>query len=93
MTVELTPDQIAFARRAVETGRLQKEEDAIREAMAMWEERERKRLEFHASLVAAEAAVARGEGRELTRESMRQMSLEIRERGMARLAAELPRAR
>ncbi len=92
MTVELTPDQIAFARRAVEMGRLQSEEDAIREAMELWEERERKRLEFHASLMAAEAAVARGEGRELTRESMRQMSLDIRQRGMARLAAEPPQS-
>ncbi len=93
MNLDWTSDQIAFARRAVAAGRLQKEEDAVREAMALWEERERKRLEFEVSLMAAEASVARGEGRELTQESMRQMSVDSRERGMARLAAEFQHGR
>jgi Arc/MetJ-type ribon-helix-helix transcriptional regulator len=41
MDVQLTPDQKAFARRAVESGRLHNEEDAVQEALALWDERER----------------------------------------------------
>ena len=46
MEVELTSDQRAFARHAVETGRLRSEEDAVEEALALWEERERRRVEL-----------------------------------------------
>jgi putative addiction module CopG family antidote len=89
MEVQLTSDQKAFARRAVESGRLHSEEDAIREALALWEERERRRIEFLSTLDDSLAALARGEGRIITQESMRELSAEVRERGRARLIAEL----
>ena len=92
MEVELTADQRAFARHAVEMGRLNREEDAVQEALVLWEERERRRVEFRATIDAARASLARGEGREITQESMRQLSAEVRERGRARLIAELARA-
>jgi hypothetical protein len=38
MEVQLTSDQKAFVRRAVETGRLHSEEEAVQEALALWEE-------------------------------------------------------
>jgi Arc/MetJ-type ribon-helix-helix transcriptional regulator len=93
MEVELTADQRAFARRAVETGRLRSEEDAVEEALALWEERERRRVEFRATLDEARASLARGEGREITQESMREISAAVQERGRARLIAELTGAR
>jgi len=93
MEVELTPDQKAFVRRAVEDGRLQSEEDAVRVALALWEERERRRLAFLATLDDARASLARGEGRAITRESMLELSAEVRKRGRARLIAELTDAR
>ncbi len=37
--MELTPDQKAFVCRAIESGRLQREEDAVSEALSLWEER------------------------------------------------------
>jgi Arc/MetJ-type ribon-helix-helix transcriptional regulator len=43
MDVQLTSGQRAFARRAIKSGRLQPEEDAVKEALALWEERERQR--------------------------------------------------
>jgi Arc/MetJ-type ribon-helix-helix transcriptional regulator len=89
MEVQLTSDQISFARRAVESGRLHTEEDAVQEALALWEERERGRVEFLASIDDARASVARGEGRAITQESMRELAAEVRERGRARLIAEL----
>lgn len=89
MEVELTPDQQAFVRRAIQTGRLQSEEDAVQEALALWEERERRRVELLASLDSARASLARGEGRVITQESMRELAVEVSERGRARLIAEL----
>jgi putative addiction module CopG family antidote len=88
MEVHLTPDQKAFVRQAIETGRLHREEDAVREAMSLWEERERRRLEILAAVDEAEASLARGEGRVITQESMRELAKEVHQRGIARLAAE-----
>ena len=88
MEVRLTSDQKAFARRSAESGRLHSEEEAVREALALWEERERRRLEFLATLDRARASLARGEGRVIMRESMQQLAAEVRERGRARLIAE-----
>ncbi len=92
MDVQLTPDQKAFARLAVETGRLHSEEETVLEALAQWEERERKRLAFLATLDRARASVACGEGRVITPESMRQLAAEVKGRGRARLIAELAKA-
>jgi Arc/MetJ-type ribon-helix-helix transcriptional regulator len=88
MEVELTSDQRAFARHAVETGRLRSEDDAVEEALALWEERERRRIEFRATIDDARASLARGEGRVITLESMRELSAEVREHGRARLIGE-----
>jgi len=68
---------------------LHREEDAVREALALWEERERQRVAFRASLEDARASLARGEGREITEETIRRLAEEVKERGRARLAAEL----
>jgi len=89
MDVELTSDQKAFARRAIESGRLHTEQDAVQEALTLWEERERQRAEFLVTLEDARASLARGEGRVITQESMRQLAGEVKERGRARLLAEL----
>jgi Arc/MetJ-type ribon-helix-helix transcriptional regulator len=89
MDVQLTPDQQAFARRAIESGRLHSEKDAVQEALALWEERERQRAEFILTLDTTKASLAHGEGREITRESMQQLAQDVKERGRARLLAEL----
>lgn len=89
MNLDLTPDQKAFARRAIESGRLHSEEDAVQEALALWEQRERERAEFLLTLDDARASLARGEGRVITPESMRQLAQDVKERGRARLLAEL----
>lgn len=93
MEVQLTPDQKAFARRAIETGRLHSEEDAVQEALALWEERERQHTEFLLTLDDARTSLARGEGRIITQDSMRQLASEVKERGRARLLAQLTTSR
>ena len=93
MDVQLTPDQKAFARRAIESGRLHSEQDSVQEALALWEERERQRTEFLLTLDDAKASLARGEGRIIKQESMQQLAQEVKERGRARLLAELTMSR
>ena len=93
MDVQLTPDQEAFARRAIESGRLHSEEEAVQEALALWEERERQRTEFLLTLDEAKSSLARGEGRVITQESVRRLADEVKERGRARLLAELTTSR
>jgi putative addiction module CopG family antidote len=93
MNVQLTPEQRAFVQLAIESGRLHSEADAVQEALALWEERERERAQFLLSLQERRASVARGEGREITPESMRQLAAEVKERGRARLLAELNSSR
>jgi putative addiction module CopG family antidote len=88
MEVSLTPDQEAFIRQAIESGRFHREEDAVREALSLWEERERKRAEFLATLDDAKASLARGEGRIITQQSMRELAEEVKQRGLARITAE-----
>jgi hypothetical protein len=46
MNVELTPGQRELVRKAIESGRITREEEAIEEALALWEHRERRRLEI-----------------------------------------------
>jgi putative addiction module CopG family antidote len=88
MEVRLTPDQEAFVRHAIESGRFRRPEDAVEEALLLWEERERKRAEFLASLKDARASLARGHGREITPQSMHDLADEVKRRGKSRLATE-----
>ncbi len=88
MEVNLTPDQKAFIRQAIESGRLHREEDAVQEALSLWEERERSRAEILTAVDAAEASIARGEGRAITQDSVRELADEVKQRGRRRLAAE-----
>jgi putative addiction module CopG family antidote len=93
MEVQLTPDQQAFARQAIQSGRLRREEDAVREALCLWEERERARLEILAAVDEAEASLARGDGRMITQQSMRDLAEDVKQRGRVRIAAERTTAR
>jgi len=87
--VHFTADQEAFIRQAIATGRFHREEEAVQEAMLLWEERERRRLEILVSVDRAETSLARGEGRRITtHKEAAQLASDIKQRGTARLAAE-----
>ncbi|HLG58925.1 MAG TPA: hypothetical protein VI485_26500 [Vicinamibacterales bacterium] len=88
MNVELTPDQRAFVQRAIESGRLTRAEEAVQEALGLWEERERRRLEIVAMVDEAEASLARGEGREITVQSMSALAEDVKRRMRHRIASE-----
>ncbi len=88
MDVHLTPDQEALIRHAIETGRFDHPQDAVQEALSLWEERERRRAEILAAVARAEASLARGAGRTITQQSMQELAEELKQRGRARLASE-----
>ena len=88
MNVELTPDQRAFVQRAIESGRFSGEEEAVQEALALWEERERRRIEILAMLDEADASFARGEGIPITEESVKVLAEEAKQRLRRRIEAE-----
>jgi Arc/MetJ-type ribon-helix-helix transcriptional regulator len=88
MEVQFTPDQQAFLREAIQSGRIRREEDALHEALALWEERERAQAEILTAVDLAEASLARGEGIDLTPESTRELVAGIKRRGRKRLASD-----
>jgi putative addiction module CopG family antidote len=88
MNVELTPDQRAFIQKAIESGRFTREEEAVREALALWEERERRRIEIIAMLDEADASFARGEGIPITEESAKGLVEEAKQRLRRRIEVE-----
>lgn len=88
MEVDLTPDQKAFVRQAIASGRFLREEDAVKEALSLWEERERARAEILAAVDEAEASLGQGGGRPVTAESMRELAEDVKRRGRSRLSAE-----
>jgi Arc/MetJ-type ribon-helix-helix transcriptional regulator len=69
MNVELTPEQHALIKRAIDGGRFSHEQEPVQDALSLWCERERKRLDVLTALDDAEASLARGEGRTISIES------------------------
>lgn len=88
MEVELTAEQKAFIQLAIESGRLHRAEDAVREALSLWEERERARAEILAAVDAAGVSLARGEGLDISPDSMRELARKTKQRGRLRLETE-----
>ena len=88
MQIDLTPEQQEFVRRAVDSGRFERAEDAVQAAIAQWVERERRRTEILAAVDIAKASVDSGEGIDITEHSMRALAEDVKRRGRAQLAAE-----
>ena len=91
MEVQPTPDQQAFIKHAIESGRLHREEDAVREALSLWEERERARVEVRAALDEAEADLEAGHYAGYTNETLPQLAGELKHEAKALRDREQPR--
>lgn len=70
------------------SGRFSREEEAVQEALALWEERDRRRVELLAMLDEADAELARGEGIPINEESVNALAADIKDRLRRRIAAE-----
>jgi len=86
MQIELTPEQHSYIALGIEEGRFRDSRDAVQQALAQWEKRERARVEFLASIDLAEQSLDAGEGEEYTPETLGNLIASVRDRGKARLA-------
>jgi Arc/MetJ-type ribon-helix-helix transcriptional regulator len=92
MEVQFSPGQKAFVREAIASGRISHEADALTQALLMWEERERRRVEILSAVELSQQSLDCGEGRRITTESeLRQLGDDVKRRGTARPAAEQQR--
>jgi putative addiction module CopG family antidote len=85
MEIQLTPEQDSFVHLGIQEGRFRNEEEAVRQALALWEKRERMRIELLASIDLAEKSLDAGEGSTYKEESIHELAEDIKRRGMARL--------
>lgn len=85
MQVEFTPEQSSFIELGIQQGRFNSREDAVRQALAQWEKRERARIELLASLDLADKSLDAGEGEEYTLENLSSLVESVKTHGMARL--------
>ena len=89
MQVELTDDQKAFVQEGSQAGHFTDEEGALREALSLWEVRERRRVEILAAVDQAEASFGCGEDRRITTsEETVQLADDMKRHGLSRLNAE-----
>ena len=89
MEVQLTVEQEALVRHAIESGRPQREEQAVQGALSLWEQRERQRLEILAAVDQAETSLRRQEGHSFRSEDeVRQLSQDVKQRGLRRLQSD-----
>lgn len=85
MQIELTPAQNSFVELGIQEGRFRDRDEAVRQALALWERRERERLELLSSLDSAERALDAGEGEEYTPETLDALVESVRKRGSSSL--------
>ena len=88
MQVQLTPEQSSFVDLGIQEGRFRDPDEAVRQALSLWEKRERARVELLASLDLAEQSLDAGEGETYTSETLSKLVESIKERGLARSAGQ-----
>jgi len=88
MQIQLTPEQSSFVELGIQEGRFRNSEEAVRQALALWEKRERARVELLASLDLAEHSLDAGEGESYTADTLHQLTQSVQQRGLAKLAGQ-----
>jgi len=88
MQIELTPEQTSFIQLGIHEGRFRDSLDAVQQALAQWEKRERTRVELLASFDLAEQSLNANEGEEYTPETLSKLVASVEERGRTRLAGQ-----
>ena len=83
MDVVLTPDQQDLIREAIASGRYQSEQDAVREALAQWEQAEIHRRNILSALDESEEDDRTGRYADYTDESLPQLAAELKREGRA----------
>lgn len=89
--MQLTVEQEAFIRQAIESGRLARDEEAVQQALFLWEDRERKRIEILGALEEAEADLKTGQYSDYTHDTLPLLAKQLKDE--ARALIECPPAR
>jgi putative addiction module CopG family antidote len=87
MDIQLTPEQDSFVHLGIEQGRFRHVEDAVRDALALWEKRERARVELLAAIDAGEDSFDDSEPVLDSDEAIADWMEGVKQRGRARLAS------
>jgi len=87
MEVQLTPDQEAFVRQAIDSGRLHHAEEAVQQALSLWESRERSRVEILCALDEAESDLGAGNFSDYSEESLPRLAEELKREARASLSS------
>jgi Arc/MetJ-type ribon-helix-helix transcriptional regulator len=88
MQIQLTPAQISFVDMGIQEGRFRGPEEAVQQALALWEKRERARVELLAFLDLADQELDAGGGETYTTETLRQLVASVEQRGKQTLAGQ-----
>ncbi len=86
MQIELTADQSTFIDLGIREGRFRSTEEAIQQALAQWEKRERSRAELLASLELADKEIDAGGGEVYDSGDLSSLVENVRTQGMQRLS-------
>ena len=84
MEIILTPGQNAFVKHAIESGRLRRPEEAVEEALVLWGENERKRVEILKAINESESDIAAGRYSEYANATLPQLAEELKREARAR---------
>jgi Arc/MetJ-type ribon-helix-helix transcriptional regulator len=85
MEIQLTPAQEAFLRQAIESGRIHHAEEALQQALSLWETRERSRIEILSALDEAEADLKTGSFSDYNDASLPRLGEELKREARASL--------
>lgn len=86
MEIEFTPEQKSHIDLSMEQGRIQSPEEAVKDALSLWEERERARLDLLAEIDAGDSSFEGGEIVFESEESIAAWIEGVKQRGRAKLA-------
>ena len=78
MEVKLTPRQEILIQRAIEQGRFHSAEEAVRDALARWEERERQRIDLTTEIGRAETELKSGSYGDYTDDTLPLLAEELK---------------
>jgi putative addiction module CopG family antidote len=85
MHIQLTPEQSSFVDLGIQQGRFRAPEEAVQQALALWEQRERARIELLSSLDLAEQSLDAGDGEAYDPESLHELVASVKQRGLSTL--------
>ena len=88
MEIQLTPAQEAFLRQAIESGRIHRAEEAVQQALSLWETRERGRLDILSALDEAEGDLQTGNFSDYDDGSLSKLGEELKRGARASLTSD-----